>query len=291
MRFKVALGQFAPRLGDIDANLNRMLDLVEQAHGQHADLLIFPEMALTGYYVKDLVTNVAVHPNPDDARFAPLLSASRQLDIVVGFVQEDARHRYFIASAYLSDGRVVHIHRKVYLPTYRLFDDARFFTRGAALRAFDTRFGRMGMLICEDAWHISTPYVLWMDGADFLIDISASPGYGIPAESDLASSVSTNVFLRSYAELLTTFVFFCNRVGIEDGVSFWGGSAIYDPEGKTVASAPQFEQALSVVEVDTDALRRARLKLPTLRDEEEEMVRHELGRIARQPLDGSLASG
>jgi predicted amidohydrolase len=293
MKFKLALAQFAPRLGDVDANLTRILDLVAQARAQHVALAIFPELALTGYYLKDLVTQVAVRPAPDDPRFAPLLEASRQLDLVLGFVEEDARHRYYIAAAYLSDGRVAHVHRKVYLPTYRLFDDARFFAAGSSLRAFDTRLGRMGLMICEDAWHVSTPYVLWMDGADFLIDMAASPGYGVSARNDpatgsgqaLASAESVNAFLRADAELMTTYVFYCNRVGVEDGIAFWGGSRAIGPDGATLAVAPQFEEALTIAEIDPDALRRARLKLPTLRDEEGELVRHELGRIAKRQLD------
>jgi NAD+ synthase (glutamine-hydrolysing) len=280
MKFKLALAQFAPRLGNVDANLELILDLIEQARAQQADLAIFPELALTGYYLKDLVTNVATRPSPDDPRMAPLLAASRQLDLVIGFVEQDDRYQYYIAAVYLSGGRVVHVHRKVYLPTYRLFDDARFFSPGNAIRAFDTRFGRMGLMICEDAWHLSTPYVLWMDGADFLIDIAASPGYGAPAESDLASAASLNAFLRTDAELMTDYVFCCNRVGVEDGISFWGGSQVFDPEGHVIATAPQFEPALVFSEIDTDGLRRARLKLPTLRDEAGELVRRELKRIA-----------
>ncbi|MBI3742650.1 MAG: carbon-nitrogen hydrolase, partial [Chloroflexi bacterium] len=225
MKFQLALAQFAPRLGDVDANLATILDLTAQAQQQGAQLAIFPELALTGYYVKDLTPNVAARASADDARFAALLTASRALDLVIGFVEEDARHRFFISAAYLADGRVTHIHRKIYLPTYRLFDDARFFAAGDALRAFDTRFGRMGMLICEDAWHLSSPYTLWLDGADFLIDISASPGYGVQ-EKNLASAVSVDAFLRAYAELLTTYIFFCNRVGVEDGITFWGGSRV-----------------------------------------------------------------
>jgi len=182
----------------------------------------------------------------------------------------------------------------VYLPTYRLFDDARFFAPGTSLRAFNTRFGRMGILICEDAWHSSSPYVLWMDGADFLIDVSASPGYGIPAHAqnagsttsgELMNAATVNNFLRTYAELMTTFVFYSNRVGVEDGIAFWGGSRVLAPDGSLVADAPLFEETLLVTEIDTDALRRARLKLPTLRDEQSELVRHELGRIAKRELD------
>lgn len=280
MKFQLALAQFAPRLGDVDANLATILDLTAQAQQQGAQLAIFPELALTGYYVKDLTPNVAARASADDARFAALLTASRALDLVIGFVEEDARHRFFISAAYLADGRVTHIHRKIYLPTYRIFDDARFFAAGDAWRAFDTRFGRMGMLICEDAWHLSSPYTLWLDGADFLIDISASPGYGVQ-EKNLASAVSVDAFLRAYAELLTTYIFFCNRGGVEDGITFWGGSRVIAPNGETLAGAPEFDPALIVCEIDTDAIRRARLRLPTLRDERADLVRRELGRIAK----------
>jgi predicted amidohydrolase len=119
--------------------------------------------------LQDLVPAVAHRPAEDDAVFKPLLKASQDLDIVVGFVDEDARHRFYIASAYLSGGRVLHVHHKLYIPTYALFDEGRFFTRGDSVRAFDTRFGRLGMLICEDFWHASPPYLLWLDGADVLL--------------------------------------------------------------------------------------------------------------------------
>ncbi len=293
MKFRIALAQTAPRLGDVNANLKQILDLIERARAQRAELVVLPELALTGYYLKDLVPAVAARVRARDPYLGPLLAASSDIDVVVGFVEEDARHRYYIAAAYLSRGSVAHVHRKVYLPTYRLFDDARFFARGGSLRAFDTRLGRMGLMICEDAWHLSTPYVLWMDGADFLIDIAASPGYGVTARANLAeehrdplaSATSANTFLRAYAELLTTFVFYCNRVGMEDGIVFWGGSRVLAPDGETLAAAPQFEETLTIAEIDADALRRARLKLPTLRDEERELVRHELGRVAKRGLD------
>jgi NAD+ synthase (glutamine-hydrolysing) len=286
MKFKIALPQFSPRLGDVNANLGQILNLIEQSRSHHADLVVFPELALTGYYLKDLVPDVAVRPTLDDPRFAPLISASRDIDIAIGFVEEDERHRFYIAGAYISNQRVVHVHRKIYLPTYRLFDDARFFAHGNAMRAFDTRFGRMGMAICEDAWHLSTPYVLWQDGADFLIDLSASPGYGISTSPDVANATTVKTFLRTYAELLTMYVIFSNRVGNEDGIAFWGGSCVIAPDGATVVAAPHFEDAFVVAEIDTDALRRARFSLPTLRDENRELVRHELGRISKQELNG-----
>ncbi len=284
MKMQVGLAQFAPRLGDVDANLNCILDLVEQAQAQRADLLIFPELALTGYTLKDLVPEVAIRATPDDPRFNKLLEASRALDLVVSFVEEDERFRWYIAGAYLSAGRLVHLHRKVYLPTYRMFDEARFFAAGESLSAFDTRWGRMGLMICEDAWHLSTPYVLWSDGADFLIDIAAGPGYGIAAGANLASAESMSALLRVYAELTTAYVIYCNRVGLEEGVTFSGGSCVVGPNGRTMAAAPLLDQALVLAEIDTEGLRRSREHLPLLRDEKSELVRHQLGRIAKQKL-------
>lgn len=285
MKFKVALAQFAPRLGDVDANLETILDFIARAQREQADLIVFPELALTGYYLKDLVPSVAVRATPDDSHLAPLFEASRQLDIVISFVEHDSRWNYHIAVAYLAQGRLVHLHRKVYLPTYRLFDDGRFFAPGKTFRAFDTRLGRMGLLICEDAWHLSSPYVLWQDGADFLIDVSASPGYGLSTQADLANAATVKNFLQTYATLLTVFVIFSNRVGIEDGITFWGGSHVRAPDGTLLVAAPQFDPALVFAEIDTEALRRARLDLPLLRDEQRELIRHELGRIAKFELD------
>src|SRR5690606_31170911 len=131
-----------------------------------ADLLIFPELSLTGYVLQDLVPMVALKPVKTDPIFSHLFKASQKLDLVVGFVEEDRRNRFFISAAYLSKGELIHTHHKVYLPTYGLFDEGRFFAWGDSIKAFDTRFGRMGMLICEDFWHASPPYLLWLDGAD-----------------------------------------------------------------------------------------------------------------------------
>lgn len=292
MKFRIGLAQLAPRLGDVLANLDKHREMIARARIEKVDLLIFPELGLTGYYLKDLVPTVVARPTGDDPMFGKLLAESHDLDLVVGFVEQDPRFRYYISAAYLSRERVVHLHRKVYLPTYRLFDDARFFAAGDSLRAFDTRFGRMGLMICEDAWHISAAYLLWQDGADFLIDIASSPGYGLAADrpGQLASEVTVNSFLRTYAEMLTTFVVYVNRVGIEDGVSFWGGSLAFGPNANELTCAPLMDESLTVAEIDTDALRRARLRLPTLRDERMELVVRELNRIRGNGATESMRS-
>ncbi|MFT3895994.1 MAG: nitrilase-related carbon-nitrogen hydrolase [Anaerolineales bacterium] len=123
MKLKLALAQIATKLGDVDSNLEKHLEYIKQAKSEKADLLVFPELSLTGYVLQDLVASAAHRPTEDDPVFKHLLKASEDLDLVVGFVDEDDRHRFFIASAYLSGGKTVHVHHKVYLPTYGLFDE------------------------------------------------------------------------------------------------------------------------------------------------------------------------
>lgn len=279
MKLTLALAQINTKLGNIEANLEKHLASIKDAKASGADLILFPELSLTGYVLQDLVPAVATLTEEDHPVFRPLLEASRTIDLVVGFVDEDPRRRFYIASAYLSQGKFVHIHHKVYLPTYGLFDEGRFFAPGDSVRAFDTRFGRVGMLICEDFWHASPPYLLWQDGADMLLLSSASPGRGLSGEPKLESSAWVEHTNRAYAGLFTTFVAHANRTGFEDGLNFWGGSTVFDPNGKLLVQAPYFEEALTLAEIDLNQLHRTRARLPLLRDERPELVERELGRI------------
>lgn len=279
MRLNLALAQTNTVLGDVQANLEKHLSVLADAKKQDADLVVFPELSLTGYVLQDLVPTVAHQPSDDDPIFKHLLKASRDLDLVVGFVDEDSRHRFYIASAYLSGGKVLHVHHKVYLPTYGLFDEGRFFARGDSVRAFDTRFGRLGILICEDFWHVSPPYLLWLDGADMLLLSSASPGRGLNDDEKLESARWVERINQTYASLFTTFVAHANRVGYEDGLNFWGGSTVFDPNGELIVQGPYFEEALTFASLDLNQLHRTRARLPLLRDERTTLVQKELGRI------------
>jgi len=279
MQLNLALAQINTTLGDVQANLEKHLDLLAEAKKQAADLVVFPELSLTGYVLQDLVPSVSHRPTDDDPVFKHLLKASQDLDLVVGFVDEDSRHRFYIASAYLSAGKVVHVHHKVYLPTYGLFDEGRFFAWGDSVRAFDTRFGRMGILICEDFWHASPPYLLWLDGADIMLFSSASPGRGLNEGEKLESAHWVENVNRSYANLFTCFVAHSNRVGYEDGLNFWGGATVFDPNGERLAQGPYFEEALTLATVDLNQLHRTRSRLPLLRDERTSLVARELRRI------------
>lgn len=285
MKVKLALAQIKTKLGVVEANLEKHLDFIQRAGREGCDLIVFPELSLTGYVLQDLVPTVAHRANADDPVFKELLAASRNIDIVVGFAEEDVRNRFYISSAYLSQGKIVHVHRKVYLPTYGLFDEGRFFAWGDSVAAFDTRFGRAGILICEDFWHTSSPYLLWMDGADLFLFTSASPGRGLTSAPQLSTAQWVESINQAYASIFTSFVIHSNRVGYEDGLHFWGGSTVFDPNGELVVKAPLEEEALTFCELDLNQLHRTRARLPLLRDERTALVQRELTRILNR--DGS----
>lgn len=293
MRVKLGLAQIYPKIGDVRANMEKHLSLIEQAAHDEVDLIIFPELSLTGYQVQDLVPEVAIEATPADPTYAQLLTAScdHGVDISFGFVQRDSRQRYFVAQAYVSGGETVHIHRKVYLPTYGMFDESRYFDWGEHVRAFDTRFGRIGMLICEDFWHMSPPYLLWLDGADMLVFSSSSPGRGLDGGERLSASRWVEQVNQAYGGLFTSFIVHVNRVGYEDGKAFWGGSSIVDPNGNFLVRGLYFDEALITHTIDLNAIRRTRARLPLLRDERPGLMTRELARIRAKDPDGIPPGG
>lgn len=289
-RLTLALAQINTRLGDVEANLEKHLKLIDEARGRGADLVLFPELSLTGYGLQDLASSVARRPTSDDPVFRRLLKASREIDVLLGFVEADLRQRFYVSAAYLSQGEVLHIHRKVYLPTYGLFDEGRFFAMGNQIRAFTTRFARCGVLICEDFWHASPPYLLWLDGADLMFFLSASPGRGLNQSQRLESARWVEQINQAYASLFTAFVAHTNRVGFEDGLNFWGGATVFDPNGNLVARGPYHEEALTLAEIDLDQLHRTRARLPLLRDERTALTQRELERILNRDSTRDQAS-
>lgn len=279
MKFSIALAQINTKLGKVSSNLEKHLNYIENAKKEKTDLIIFPELALTGYALQDLVSSVVIHPTQNDPIFKKLLNASKEIDIVTSFVHEDQRNRFYIAAVYLSKGELIHIHRKLFLPTYGMFDEKRFFASGNQINAFDTQFGRFGLLICEDFWHVSPPHILWLDGADVMLFISASPGRGLTAAPQLESAHWVDHINQAYSSLFTTFVVHTNRVGFEDGINFWGGATIHDPNGDLIVKAPEYEEALTIREIDLNQLHRTRAKIPLLRDERPALIYKELSRI------------
>jgi predicted amidohydrolase len=287
-RLRVALAQVEPVLGDVEANVRIHLRLAREALRQKADLIVFPELSLTGYLLQDLVPEVAVRPDrPGPLR--PLIEASRRIAMAVGLVEESPGHRFHNTAAFLHQGRIVHLHRKVYLPTYGMFDEARDFAAGDRIVAFDTRHGRFGMLVCEDLWHLSSALVLAQDGADYLLALANSPTEGVDPDRGLINHATWKDLIKVTAQLQTLYVIYVNRVGFEDGVHFGGGSCVVDPAGRIIAESQTITEDLLICDLERSAIRRARTLLPLLRDERLPVLSREVGRLLAVPPTGRRA--
>ena len=286
---RIALAQMAPVLGALDDNIARHHETLEAARAGGAGLVVFPELGLTGYQLQDLAAEVAMRA--DDPRLAGLAAAADGMSAVVSFVEEADDHRLFISAALLEEGEVRFVHRKLFLPTYGLFDERRFFAAGDRLRTVESRLGvRLGIAVCEDFWHLAVPETLALDGAQILINVSSSPGRDLAAihEVGLGTAASWRNLMRTYAQLTTSFLVFCNRVGMDETVSFWGGSEVIAPSGEAIFTAPLFDAGLHFVDIELGDVRRERVGLPLLRDERPELHLRELRRILAERTDMAI---
>jgi predicted amidohydrolase len=241
-------------------------------------LIVFPELSLTGYFLKDQTAEVAL--SVDSRELARLAALSRDISIVVGFVERSADGRIYNSVAFLEDGTVKHVHRKVHLVTYGMFDEMREFAAGDSFTTFDSRHGRFGILICEDAWHVTSGYQHFLAGADALIVTSCSPGRGVDGGArELASERTWRTLLEAYGLLFQTWVVYSNRVGWEDGVFFWGGSRVIDPFGAEHARLAGIEAGRLDARITSDALRRARVATPLRRDSRPDLLARAIARL------------
>lgn len=280
--FTVGIAQIKPRLGDVVHNLSLYEESVRQARERKVDLLIFPELSLTGYVLRDLVSSVGLERTaPEIERLASL---SRDVALVAGLVEEANGGLFYNTGMFFQDGKLCNVHRKVYLPTYGMFDEQRYFARGNSIRAFDTPFGRIATLICEDLWHPSTAIIAALDGATVLLCPSASPLRGVSEGADVDDNARYWELLnRFYASTLGIFMVYANRVGFEDGIGFWGGSEIVDPFGERLAKGRYYETDFIVAEVSRDTARRKRVMAPMVRDEDLDLTINELVRLRGRP--------
>jgi predicted amidohydrolase len=285
---RIALVQIAPALGDVARNHRLHLERIRDARRSGADLIVFPELSLTGYFLRDMVPDVAL--TADSTELESLCNAAGDAALVVGFVEQGDRHRYFNSALLSSTGGIRSVHRKVYLPTYGLFEEARHFARGERIRSLDAgglapEVQRVGLLVCEDFWHLSTITVLQADGIDLLICVANSPARGVAGQT-IATAETYERLCRMYAELLGVAVVFVNRVGFEDGLCFWGGSMVVGPDAAIVARAPMLDEALVVGELNLLEMKRQRLVTPLARDERLLLTIEELQRIRRHRYEG-----
>jgi len=275
---RLALSQFRPSKGEYAQNVSRIGAVVGQAAqlDPKPDLVVFPETATSGYFVEGGVKELAVTAGT----LARDLAASYHgpaIDVVVGFYERFQNHIYNSALyVTLSNKKpeVRHVHRKVFLPTYGVFDEERFVDRGQdGVRSFETGWGgKAAILICEDAWHSLAATVAALEGAQLIIVPSASPARGLgevedcEGESLPASVIRWERIVRGIAEEHGVFVALANLVGFEGGKGFPGASAVIDPTGRVLARGPLFEEALVTADIDLDSLTTARSDSPLLAD-------------------------
>ncbi len=271
--------QFKPRKGDYAANLARLAGIFSQIDSldPRPDVAVFAETALTGYFVEGGVRDVAMTAGAFardlQAQYASAVTTPRTLDVCIGFY-EVWNNAFYNSALYVTLGGdqpvIRHVHRKLFLPTYGLFDEERFVDRGFEVRAFDTEWGRAAMLICEDAWHSITGTVAALDGATMVFVVAASPARGVwPREDE--GPVPANLkrwerLARDIAEEHGVFVALVNLVGTEGGKTFAGGSIICGPHGDVRARAPLWDETIMTISLDPQDLTRARSDAPLLTD-------------------------
>jgi len=278
---RVALAQVDSVLGDIEENLRKAKEVVAEAKNRGADLTIFPELSLSGYALEELGDDVAIeaHSKPINS----LAEAAGEMGVVVGFCEEGQRFQTYNSAAYLEGGELRHLHRKLYLPNYRIYEERKHYNPGQSMRAFDTRFGRMAMLVCNDAWQTFLPFIAVQDGAQVLIIPADSGSYPYPELLDTKSY--WRGITRFYARMLESYVIFVNRVGRQDNLVFWGYSHVVDPWGMVVAEGPLHEEALITVDIDLGNVRRRRREVPLVKEARLALLAKELNRLAEEGGD------
>ncbi len=277
---KLTIAQQNCVLGEVEKNLEKHYQAIEEAIEQKSDLIVFPELSLTGYFLRDAVVEVALHLN--DAKLQHIRQLSEHIAIDLGLVELSDRYEFFNTQVIFYKGEIIAHHRKVYLPTYSLFEEKRYFSAGTRIRAFDTPIGKLGLLICEDMWHPTSGLILAHDGASIIIVSAAGVARGI-SESEKPQNVQVwETLNRSMAVFTTSFIVFANRVGVEDGVPFWGGSEVIHPSGKSLVQAPYFKELNLHTEINLLELKHARVNTQLLKEENFELLMYEFKRIAEQ---------
>ena len=294
MTVQLAVAQFTPKKGDYPANLARLGELFAQmdAIEPRPQLLCLPESALTGYFLEGGVRDVAVTAGQlaQDLNdlYRQAVGGPRRLDVVVGFYEE-FENKLYNSALYVtlggSEPGVRHVHRKIFLPTYGMFDEERFVERGRELRAFDTDWGRAAMLVCEDAWHSITGTIAALDGAQVIFLLAAPPARGPWPQASGDPSVPSSVnrwerLARDIAEEHGVHVALANLVGSEGGKMFPGASMVMGPKGDLRVRGPLWEEALVTSELDLEDVTRARADMPLIADLEV-MMPHLVSNIER----------
>ncbi|QEQ56652.1 nitrilase-related carbon-nitrogen hydrolase [Chlorobium phaeovibrioides] len=275
---KLHIAQTDCTLANFDDNLERHCRMTEEAIRNGADAIAFPELSLSGYNVQDAAQDIAMHIH--DPKLQPLRELSRHICIICGGIELSEDYGVYNSAFMFEEGEAQSIHRKIYLPTYGMFEELRYFSAGQEIRTVDSkRLGRIGVAICEDFWHVSVPYLLAHQGAQLMLVLMSSPlrmspGNGAPAIVEQWQTIAS-----TYSFLFSSFVGCVNRVGNEDSFTYWGNSSLSGPDGTLMASAPLFEEKVLECMLDFNAVKRTRLHSSHFLDEDLRLISAELNTI------------
>ncbi|SNR66193.1 nitrilase-related carbon-nitrogen hydrolase [Desulfurobacterium atlanticum] len=276
---KIAAVQINTVLGELEKNIEKICGFVEKCIERGVSVCIFPELSLTGYYLQDITSEIAI--TPDDERLAPLKRLSHHIGIIVGGIEESQEHILYNSAFYIEGGVVRFVHRKVYLPTYGMFDEARFVGAGDRFETFVTNGFKSTVLICEDCWHFSSLYIPFLKGAKLIFAQSASPGRGYKDKGMFGNTEVWKNMGEFYSRLTGSYFIYSNRVGVEDGFVFSGNSFICDPYGNVVAEGSTFGEEIVIADIEESLIRSARINLPLLRDEKPHILQRELDKFLK----------
>jgi len=287
---KVALAQIDSVAGNVQINLKKHVDCIQQAIKEKTDLIVFPELSLTGEKVGPTVPDVSL--TPDSEPIQQIAELSNEIDIVIGLAERSELNLYnrYNSAFYFCEGALTYRHRKLFLVNYAVFDEGKHYVPGNNLQAFDSRLGRMSMIVCNDAWHAATPYVAALDGAEMMIVPTNSARGTLQDYLDILQTWEH--MNRAYSAMLGFYMVFVNRVGVRESLygnfTYWGGSEIIGPDGKEIAKAPYDEEALVYGEVDLKRIAEQRYAAPIIRDSRLWIFRQEINRLAAQRTGENL---
>ena len=274
-KLRVGVAQIDVAIGRLQQNLDKHLHYVDRAKDEGLDLVVFPETSLTGY-PHGVVTEFALRR--DSEPLQRLADAARGIVVVAGFVEEAPAAQFYNTCMVVSDGQLMHLHRKLNLATYGNLEEGKLFALGRYVDAFNLgQFWRVTTLVCADAWNPALVYLGALHGSTLLIIPTNSAEDGV--SSEFSNPDGWDLAIRFYAMIYGMPIVMANRVGTEANLRFWGGSCVVDPFGAVVATAGRRDEELLVAEVDYADVRRARVQLPTVRDSNLSLVHREISRL------------
>lgn len=275
-RVKVAVAQMDCQLGNLKHNLEVHLDLIKQARAEGVRMLVFPELSLTGYRLGDSTPDLAL--GRDDPLIQKMADAAQDLVVLFGFVEEGGAAQIYNAMAAVHDGRLLFVHRKLNLPTYGQMDEGKLFAGGRYVETFVVEEPwHAGVLICADLWNPALVHLAMLHGASVLLaPVNSALG---AVGGEFSNPEGWELVLRFYAMMYGLPILMANRYGKENDAFFWGGSRILDPYGREMAVAPEGHVGLVSAELNYADVRRARFRLPTVRDSNLHLVQREINRM------------